>query len=662
MLARLRILCLLVISSALATAAAGPPNIILITLDTTRADRMGFLGSTRGLTPNLDALARQSVVFEHAYSQAPLTTASHATILTGTYPQYHGVNDFGVPLRADVPSLPDLLHQRGYRTAAFVGSIILDPKSGFAPGFERGFDVYDAGYRIRRGTEDRYTTMERRADEVAARAIAWLNKTSGKQAGKPAPRPFFLWVHLYDPHDPYEAPAPYGPRYKAEPYDGELAYTDAAVGRLLNALRARGLYEGAAVAVMADHGEALGQHGENTHGIFLYDETIRVPLLIKPPAGKARVAPSRVSEAASLVDVAPTLLQLAGIVAPRTMQGAPLPAALPKRAGPGPLTVEERPYAETDYPRRAFGWSPLRAIRSGKYLFVLAPERELYDLAKDPGATNNLAASSSAVADTLANGMSVFRASTSGGDAAKAALTPEQTANLGALGYVAGSSPSGGNEAASGIDPKKKIGVVNLLHDALLDVEGGRYEEAIPRLEKVLAGDPQMFIANMQMGTAWARKKQPANAATWFQKAVTLQPENAMAQYELGLALFATGEWKEAATHFEAAVERSPKWPDAQYSLGSVYARIDRVPEAKEHLLAALALNPELFPANLLYGRILTLQRQPGAGLPYLEKAVASQADSAEAHAFLADALLAAGRKAEALREYNAAKRLMPQR
>src|SRR4051812_1528826 len=241
MLGPARIFCVLLLGLVLlgtASAAAAPPNIILITVDTTRADRMGFLGSTRGLTPNLDALSRQSVVFLRAYSQAPLTTASHTSILTGTYPQFHGVNDFGVPLPPELPSLPDVLHQHGYRTAAFVGSIILDPKSGFAPGFDRGFNVYDAGYRIRRGTEDRYATVERRAFDVVAHATAWLSA-----ARKRSPRqPFFLWVHLYDPHDPYEPPAPYAKRYAAQPYDGELAYTDAAVGRLLAALKARALF------------------------------------------------------------------------------------------------------------------------------------------------------------------------------------------------------------------------------------------------------------------------------------------------------------------------------------------------------------------------------------------------------------------------------------
>ena len=213
------------------------PNIILITLDTTRADRMGFLGSNRGLTPNLDALAKQAAVFTRAYSQVPLTTASHATILTGTYPQFNQVNDFGSSLAADLPYRPDILHHQGYQTAAFVGSIVLDPGGGLAPGFDRGFDVYDAGFHNRQPRESRYESVERRADNVVAHALAWLKRRQS------ASGPFFLWVHLYDPHDPYDAPQSYKSRV-SDPYDGEIAYADAMLGELFAALRSAGLYSG----------------------------------------------------------------------------------------------------------------------------------------------------------------------------------------------------------------------------------------------------------------------------------------------------------------------------------------------------------------------------------------------------------------------------------
>src|SRR5213080_1874136 len=251
------LLCTLLTTQHVSAAASGAknvtasphPNVVLITLDTTRSDRMGFLGSERGLTPNLDSVAAQAHVFTRAYAQVPLTTPSHATILTGTYPQFHHVNYMGDPLGAALPFLPDIFHKTGYRTAAFVAGLVLDPKK-LARGFERGFDTYDAGFHRRGPGSDRYQSLERRGEEVVGRAVAWLIKPSAK--------PFFLWVHLYDPHDPYDPPEPYKTRSQSQPYDGEIAYTDFVVGKLLKILQARGLFNSALIAVMADNGEAFG--------------------------------------------------------------------------------------------------------------------------------------------------------------------------------------------------------------------------------------------------------------------------------------------------------------------------------------------------------------------------------------------------------------------
>ena len=277
--------------------AATSPNIVLITLDSTRADRMGFLGAKRP-TPSLDALAKQSIVFERAYAQAPLTVVSHATILSGTYPQTAKVTEFGSALATSLPYLPDLLHARGYHTGAFVGSIALDPRNGLAPGFDRGFDVYDAGFHPPQKGESRYQSVERRGEEVVARANAWLAR---QQA------PFFLWVHLADAHAP-----------NAGSYDRAVASADAAVGKLIAELRARKTYDDAVIVVAADHGESLGAHGEDTHGIFLYDETIHVPLLVKLPQNQ--MAAKRVPGRVRLLDIAPTVLELAGVAVPPAMQ------------------------------------------------------------------------------------------------------------------------------------------------------------------------------------------------------------------------------------------------------------------------------------------------------------------------------------------------------
>jgi len=646
------------------TRKAQPPNIILITLDTTRADRMGFLGSKRGLTPNLDILARQSVVFTHAYSQVPITTASHATILTGTYPQFHQVNDFGVPLAAELPYAPALLHAQGYHTAAFVGSLVLDPETRSAPGFERGFDVFDAGFHRRRVGEDRYQSIERRAGEVIGRALDWL---TAHQQG-----PFFVWVHLYDAHDPYDPPEPYKTRYASSPYDGEIAYEDAAVGKFISWLHYRGLYDNALIAVMADHGESLGEHGETTHGIFLYDETIRVPLMFKLP--QERSAGSRIDTRAQLVDVLPTILQTAGITVPEAVQGESLlglsPAAAPKIAGGKPKAppsrvsqpfVDRPAYAESDYPHRTFGWSTLRALRTGKYLFVEAPRTELYDQTADAKADKNLAPTSTAVATTLAGQLEAFRAKTSTTkEAPKVAPDPGLQERLAALGYVATDSTSSSMPGIkeTGADPKDKVEVVNLLHRAEMDKEESRFAEAVPLLEKVIALEPALPITYLQLGTALTSLKDFEKAVPVLRKAAEMRPDLTIPRYQLGIALFETGDIPGAITQLEVAVSRSPQWPEALFLLGTAYARADRVPDAISKYKKVIELRPKHYGAYLLLGRALTISGDTEAAIAPLNKAIELQPDSAEPHRFLADAYDQLGRKQDAQRERATAQRL----
>jgi choline-sulfatase len=644
---------------------AAPPNVLIITLDTTRADRMGFLGSKRGLTPNLDELARRSVVFTHTYAVVPLTTASHATILTGTFPEFNGVNDFGKPLPANIPYLPELLRRRGYQTAAFVGSLVLDPIGGTAPGFDRGFDTYDAGFRMRRYGEERYQSVERRGEEVVARAIKWL--------GKRPHEPFFLWVHLYDAHDPYEPPAPYSIRFAASLYDGEIAYTDACIGKLLAALRQTGLYESTLIALMADHGEALGQHGEETHGIFLYDETIHVPLLFKVPFSGSST--HHVETRTSLVDVTPTVLDIVGAPVPVSVQGKSLKKTIePTPGSRGSIDRKSNTrvvspaldlpvYSETDYPHRAFGWSALRSVRSGKYLFVRAPIAELYDQTADPQAAHNLATTSPAVSDTLSAQVDDFHRKLSDTHlnatrAAAPSSDAQQAEQLSALGYVTTGSSAHSESKPEGADPKDRVEIANLMHDALIEVEDGRYEEAVPQLQRVLAQEPKMAIAEMQLGIALARLKKPDEALPLLRSAVKRQPDSGMAHYEFGLALFDSGDLQSAAPQFSFAVEHAPRWADAHFSLAAVYARIDRVPDAMTELATALTLNPGHYRANLLRGRILSLQGHSLEALPNLQEATQVEPRSVEAHLFLADAYAQAGQQDDAARERVAAERL----
>jgi arylsulfatase A-like enzyme/Flp pilus assembly protein TadD len=629
------------------------PNVVLITLDTTRADRMGFLGSDRGLTPNLDALARGATIFSRAYAQVPLTTPSHATILTGTYPQFNHVNYMGDTLGKGLPFLPEIFHKNGYKTAAFVGALVLDPTK-LAPGFDRGFDHYDAGFHRRRPGEDNYHSLERRGQEVVSRALAWLSK---HPTG-----PFFLWVHLYDPHDPYTPPEPYQTRYKAEPYDGEIAYTDSVVGKFVKELRTRGLFEGCVIAIMADHGEAFGEHGEQHHGIFLYDETIHIPLMFKLPGQNTA---TKVEARVGLVDVAPTILRAAHLPVPGVMQGQILvPSITPTGASGQPNDSNSRRaiYSESGYGHLSFGWSMLKAWRTGNYLYVDAPERELYDQSADPLATHNLALNSRAVAETAAAQMAEFRLKTSIESTEKTRLTAEQTENLHALGYMGSdAAASGDSKDDAGADPKQKIAVANLLYDAMVATENQRYLDAVPILEEVVKQEPHALIAYLLLGRNYVSLKEYQKALAPLQHVVATTPDNSLARYELGCALVKTGQWSEAAPQFEAAVSQMNSSAMMHFYLALVYQRTSRDEEALAEFKDALRWDPKNFPANLLLGRMYIKQQKAADALPLLQKAATLRPDAIDPHRLLADAYSQLGREESASRELSEAERIQAQ-
>ena len=650
-------LCVLWLAATALAGAAPPPNVILITLDTFRADRMGFLGSKRGLTPNLDSLASQAAVFTHAYAQVPLTAPSHATILTGTYPQFHQVRDFQTPLAQELPYAPEILHASGYSTAAFIGSMVLDPGVGLARGFDRWFDKYDAGFHQVQPGEDRYSSTERRGSEVVGHALAWLKEHPHG--------PFFMWVHLYDAHDPYDPPEPYKSKYATALYDGEIACADAEVGKFLNELRARGLYDGAVIAVMADHGEALGDHGEDFHGFFLYDETIRVPLLIKLPSpdstGKAPTEKSltgeRIETRVELVDVLPTILQAVGVAVPKEIQGesllgmmtmsmtmAPTPSSAPE--------TQDRPaYAETEYAHRAYGWSSLRALRTGKYLYIDAPRRELYDQLTDPKEEHNVSAASAAVTGTLAGRLDTFLQKTSSSkEAPKLVVDPEAQEKLAALGYAATNSnaPKPGAKdhsgANQGADPKDKIEIGNMIHRANFLAEDGNFEEAVPLLQQLIIKEPGMALLYTKLGICLVRMGEFDKAVPVLRKLVELSPQSAEAHFQLGMALFRTEDFAGAVPEFEIIVANRPRWERGYILLATAYVRTDRMPDAIKECKKVLEFSPEHYGANLFLGRVLVLSGDAEAALPILKKAAALQPNAREPHMFLKDAYALLGR------------------
>lgn len=538
--------------------AATKPNLVLITLDSTRADRMGFLGGKSGITPNLDRLAAESLVFDHAYAQAPGTVVSHANILTGAYPQSTDMSEIGGTLPASLPYLPELLKAQGYRTAAFVGSIQLDPRNGLAQGFARGFQTYDAGFRPPIAGDSRPALTTRAASQVVASATAWLARNPQG--------PTFVWIHLNDPRVA-----------GASSYNSAITAADAAVGKLLAALKQQRLYGNTAILVVADHGESLGAHGEDSHGIFLYDETIHVPLLLKQP--EAQPTTKRVTTKVRLVDIAPTLLEVAAIPVPSQMQGQSL-LRIAKASG----GTDQPVYSRSDLPQRGFGWSPLESWRAGKYLYIRAPKPELYDLTADPGATRNLAQSSKATLDTMAGQLENFdrRFSGEAGKSSGAQLNSTEMQKLASLGYVGLSKSSGTSTAVTGTDPKDKIATSDKISGAVLALEQGKTDRAIATLTPLVASESGLYLAEYTLGSALAQKGQAAEAVKHLHKAIELQPDSPWAHYRMGASLLKTGDFKTAAVHLEIAAGRLPAFADSHLKLAEAYEHLGRGEDTKK--------------------------------------------------------------------------------
>jgi choline-sulfatase len=410
-------------------------HVVVITLDTTRADYLSAYWSARVSTPNLDRLAREGAVFEQAMSVAPLTLTAHASLFTGLLPPHHGVRDNGGdPLGRDHATLAELLRARGFQTAAFVGSVVLQSTRGLA----RGFDVYHDGV-----TEDPWQRrrLRRPANEVVDDAMEWLAGQNGS--------PFFMWVHLYDAHAPYDVPEPYRALYADDPYAGEIAFADAQVGRVLDALDQRRLWEDTTIVIAADHGESFGSHGEQGHGIFVYQDVMHVPLIVRAPG----IRPRRIAGVTSLVDVMPTVLDLVG-APPRSVDGASL---VPLLTG-ATKTLDRDAYAESMYPAR-FGWSPLRALREGRFKLIVAPRPELYDLETDPTEQENLYARRPALAAAMTNRLSVIGRGAPTIQAPTGSTTSSDVRErLAALGYVSGGGPGSVSAGVQLPDPKDRIG------------------------------------------------------------------------------------------------------------------------------------------------------------------------------------------------------------
>src|SRR6266516_2491729 len=475
----------LVSISAAATTPNPDTNVIVITIDTLRPDHLGCYGYKQIRTPNIDALAADGIRFERAYTPVPVTLPSHTVIFTGTYPLYSGMHDFAAnTLNPTQPTLASVLKEHGYVTGAVVASAVLDSRFGL----NRGFDFYYDHFDFNRLQESNIDEMERPGNVVADVTLDWLSKNYQKK--------FFLWMHLYDPHFPYRPPSPYSEEYKDRPYDGEIAFADSQVGRLIRFLKDKGLYRNTLIVLSGDHGESLGEHGEKTHGFFIYNATLHVPLIIHLPGG---MHAKTVANLVNLADLMPTVLAALNIQIPAQVQGQSLlPLMSPKKEDNARSL-----YAETFLPRLHFNWSELRGVETETYHFIDAPKPELYDLRKDPGETHNLFADKKAVAEEMRVRLAkLIQQYTAGQELAeKTGLDPVLMERLKSLGYAgfSGGSNSGANIHALP-DPKDRIQTYELFSDAMADSQHGQYASSIEKLNAALKTDPDSVPGHYLQG------------------------------------------------------------------------------------------------------------------------------------------------------------------
>lgn len=638
---------------AIGSGAAGEPgpektsrgDVFLITIDTLRADHVHCYGYDPVQTPSLDLLAKQGVRFTQAFTPSPITNSSHASILTGLLPSSHGVSDFGVPLAASHLTLAETLKKRGYRTAAFIGAVILDSKA-LAPGFDRGFEFYD-NFPADAESKSRWGRIERRGMEVVQHAENWLNAHA---AG-----PHFVWVHLYDPHDPYEPPPPYSETYKDRLYDGEIAYADSALGHFLAYLKKQGWYEGSLIVVVGDHGEGLGEHREDTHGIFLYDSTTHVPLLVKLP--DAREAGRTVEAQVRTTDIMPSILEVLGVPAPANLDGESLGPFL-ARTGAAPRTV----IGETEYPLR-FGWAPLRSVRKEGLKFIEAPKPELYDLRADPNELQNhyvpwdpkvqklrkilaeLSAKSPAPAKTSA--------------ATVSAATIDELHALGYLGSADAGSATDVPEPSLLLDPKDKIEEQNLLHTAMMASEDGKTDKARAALEKVLQLDERSVLALSQLGRLEMTSGNYAKAAGYLRRAHEARPEDAAAAFEYGRALELSGDMPGARDALQASLKLNPNQFAARLSLGRVYLSLGDAKAAEDQLEAAVLSQPGSAEAQTGLAKALLRQKKFADAVELLETIADSSKNDLETFQLLSEAYAGLGRRQDAERAASRAKALL---
>lgn len=599
-------------------------NVLLITIDTLRGDALGSYGG-RAATPNLDRLARGGVRFTFAHAHAVLTLPSHTSILTGRYPFEHGVRDnAGFRLGNATPTLAEAAHRRGFATGAFVGGFPLDRQFGLA----RGFDVYDdlSGREVPAAD---FAFTERPAGEVVAAARTWIARQH---------KPWLAWVHVFDPHSPYAPPPPFDREYAADPYAGEVAYVDQALAPLLDLAR-----EGArrtVIVVTADHGEGLGEHGEATHGVFAYESTLRVPLILAQVGGGIAAAAGSTSDVpVRHVDILPTIADLAGLDTGGDLPGRTLLAARPGEADPRPS------YFEAMSPMLKRGWAPLRGVVLSRDKYIDLPVEELYDLSRDPHESRNLAPQSAAQVRVLTARLAGFGAALPGEQAKE---TPEARARLQSLGYLSGSAPRKARYGEDD-DPKRLIDVDRLMLQGIESYRSGRPAEAISAYRQVIARRPDMGLAYRRLAFIQWESAAAGDAIETLRAALRQIGPDIDVEIKLGTYLAEQGALAEAVPMLERAAGAEPGNADALNALGIAYGRAGRHADAIRMFERILQITPRDAFALENLGAVRLQQHDLKGAAEAFGRAAANDPRSSRAQAGLGVVALQSGRLDEAL-------------
>jgi arylsulfatase A-like enzyme/Flp pilus assembly protein TadD len=605
-------LILLALASAsgqtLKTAPARP-NLLLITIDTLRPDRLGCYGSTRIETPSIDKMARAGVVFGRAFAHTPLTLPSHANILLGTTPLQHGVHDngnFKVP--DNLPNLALYLKQNGYATGAFIGAFPLDARFGL----NRGFDVYDERYGSGSGLDFKF--VERKAEAVVGSALTWLDGRTG---------PWFLWIHCFDPHQPYEPPAPFSTRYKDDLYGGEVAYVDSALAKLFGYLENSRQAGSTVVVFTGDHGQSLGEHGESTHGYFAYNSTLWVPLIVSGPG----VKPGRVDQNVSHIDIFPTACDLLGLPKPAYLQGLSL---LPVMRGRDQASLESRPiYFESLYAYYRRGWAPLRGFIKGPEKFIDLPLPEVYDLKADFGEARNLAGQD--LSRERAELAGLIKAQTGQGPAPRPRLDAAAREKLQSLGYVGGSQPPAKEKFGPQDDLKTLLPYNRKFEEAQDLYFRGDADKSVALLRDLIKERPDFDNPYLFLVTVYEKQRRLAEAEAVLKSGSEINPRNYKLAIEYGIVLAERGKNDEAIGLLQKASGIIDWDPELWNYLGVAYwnkGDFDNAVRAYEH---ALSLDPEYAVVLSNLGTVetaLAMKKTDGAALrramDHFKRAIAS--------------------------------------